>query len=223
MLRGRRKGRPLRTGKTALMQTLLPRIKIDLDQKLDLVKLFPDKKEIWLEIGFGGGEHLAWQAKENPNVGMIGCEAYINGVASMLDHIHKDTIENIRIFDNDARMVLDALPDASINRSFILFPDPWPKNRHANRRFIGPDNLPKLSRVMKQGAELRVASDDPTLQEWMAEHLRSCPDFIPAPDTDHGMRKTRPNDWPATRYEIKELAKKRPNWKGPEYYLFLKK
>ncbi len=223
ILHGRRKGRPLRVGKTALMQTLLPRIKINLQDDLNLSKLFGNANDVWLEVGFGGGEHLAWQAKEDPSIGMIGCEAYVNGVASMLEHIDKNAATNIRIFDDDARMVIDALPDASIGRCFVLFPDPWPKKRHASRRFIGPDNLPKLARILKSGAELRAASDDPTLQEWMLEHLRASTDFIPAPDTENGLRKTRLPDWPATRYEIKELAKKRPNWKGPEYYVFIRK
>ncbi len=223
ILHGRRKGRPLRVGKTALMQDLLPRIKVNLDSGLNLKQLFGDTRDVWLEIGFGGGEHLAWQAKEHPSIGMIGCEPYMNAVASMLEHIHKNELQNIRIHDNDARMVMDALPDASIARCFVLFPDPWPKKRHANRRFIGPENLPKLARILKSGAQLRVASDDPTLQEWMLEHLRASADFIPAPDTDNGLRKTRLPDWPATRYEIKELAKKREGWKGPEYYVFIRK
>ena len=223
VLHGRRKGRPLRTNKTALMQSLLPRIKINLETKLHLAELFPSSKEVWLEVGFGGGEHLVWQAIENPNIGMIGCEPYVNAVASMLDHIDKNAVQNIRIHSDDARMLMDALPDASISKCFVLFPDPWPKNRHASRRFIGPDNLPKLARIMKPGAQLRVASDDPTLQDWMLEHMRASADFIPAPDTEHGMRRTRLPDWPATRYEIKELAKKRPNWKGPEYYVFIRK
>ncbi|MDX1921711.1 MAG: tRNA (guanosine(46)-N7)-methyltransferase TrmB [Alphaproteobacteria bacterium] len=222
ILHGRRKGRPLRTGKTALMQTLLPRIEINLEQQPNPADYFAGK-DIWLEVGFGGGEHLAWQAKENPHIGMIGCEPYVNAVASLLKHIDEGKIENIRVWDDDARIIIDALPEHSISRVFVLFPDPWPKNRHANRRFIGPENLPKLARIMKSGAQLRVASDDPTLQEYMLEHMRATADFMPAPDTENGMRKTRLNDWPATRYEIKELAKKRPNWKGPEYYVFIRK
>jgi tRNA (guanine-N7-)-methyltransferase len=217
---GRRKGRRLREGKAELMQTLLPRLTIDARDPLKLLQKF---SEIWLEIGFGGGEHLAYHAKHNPHIGFIGCEPFVNGVASLLDHLNADHINNVFIQPDDARLVLDHLPGASINRCFVLFPDPWPKKRHAPRRFIGRENLKLLGRVMKQGAELRVASDDPTLQDWMIAHLRASEFFQANPKTENGLFKQRPEDWPETRYEKKALAKKRLLWRGAEYYSFIRK
>ncbi len=220
---GRRKGKPLRAKKSELMATLLPRLRIDASAPLDLKKLFPGKKEVWLEVGFGGGEHMAAYAKRFPDYGFIGCEPFINGIANLLGHINEQKIENIRILDDDARKLIDQLPEGSIARAFVMYADPWPKKRHAERRFIGPDNLPKLARIMKKGAELSIASDDPVLQSWMEEHLLASPDFTPAPGTLNGIHKERPADWPFTRYEEKSLAKKKYNdWQGPRYYSFLR-
>jgi tRNA (guanine-N7-)-methyltransferase len=122
--------------------------------------------DIWLEVGFGGGEHLAAQARSHPDIGMIGCEPFINGVGRLLSEIDRDGIANIRIHPDDARDAIDALPDACIGRVFVLYADPWPKTRHHRRRFIGPDSLPGLARIMKDGAELRVASDQMRLVRW---------------------------------------------------------
>ncbi|MBI3418745.1 MAG: tRNA (guanosine(46)-N7)-methyltransferase TrmB [Proteobacteria bacterium] len=181
---------------------------------LDLHKLFPNAKEIWLEIGFGSGEHLAAQAKAHPETGFIGCEPFVNGVAGLLSLIDAEKLENIRIHPADARPLLDRLPPASIARAFVLFPDPWPKKRHIGRRFIGPDNLVKLARVLKPGGELRLASDDPTMQAWMQEQMAGSPDFEPAP----GLLHTRPAGWPQTRYEEKAVKAGRK----PLYFLFRK-
>lgn len=220
---GRRKGRRLRGKKSELIETLLPQLAIAAEEAGDLQKLFPDAQDHWLEIGFGGGEHLAEQAKNNPAVNLIGCEPFENGVASLLEHIDRDALKNIRIFPDDARILLDHLPDSSIGRCFVMFPDPWPKKRHAARRFIGPGNLPALARIMKTGGELRIASDDPLLQDWMEEHLAREPGFAAAPDTEKGLHPARPADWPVTRYEQKALAKKKyANWRGPRYYGFVR-
>lgn len=218
-LYGRRKGRRLRSHKAELMDTLLPRLLITpATTPLEDHALFTDKKDLWLEIGFGGGEHLAAHAMKHPDIGFIGCEPFVNGVASLLEHIEKGALQNIRIYNDDARDILDRLASHTVGRAFVMFADPWPKKRHAERRFIGPHNLPKLARIMKTGAELRLASDDPVLQAWMQEHLLASADFSPHPDTAEGMYAERPADWPRTRYEEKGLRTGR----RPLYYCFVR-
>jgi tRNA (guanine-N7-)-methyltransferase len=186
------------------MDELLPKLKIILPKNnFDPHELFTSpSREIWLEIGFGGGEHLAAQAKLHPDIGFLGAEPFVNGVASMLAHIDKDNIANIRIFPDDARSLLDALPEASIARCFVLFADPWPKARHAERRFIGPENLPHLARALRPGGELRLATDDAKLAQWMQEHLEASLAFAP-----HLKPSTQPpTGWIPTRYESKAIA-----------------
>ncbi|WP_207485134.1 tRNA (guanine(46)-N(7))-methyltransferase TrmB [Arenibaculum pallidiluteum] len=207
---GRRRGRPLRVNKSRLVETVLPPLRIPRPERgtvLDPRGLFdPPVSECWLEIGFGGGEHLAWQAATHPGIGLIGCEPFVNGVASLLEHVERQDLgARVRILDDDARPLLDALPEASIGRCFVLFPDPWPKARHAERRFIGPANLPRLSRILRDGAELRLASDDPTLIPWMFEHAWRHPDFEWLARGPADWRE-RPSDWPETRYEQKARA-----------------
>lgn len=214
VLYGRRHGRPLRKHRQEVMETLLPSMKLTAPAAgtgLDPAGLFDTpKQDLWFEVGFGGGEHLAWQSARHPDIGFIGCEPFINGVSSLLKHVEEGGQTNIRVVPDDARPILDALPDASVGRAFVLFPDPWPKARHAFRRFIGPDNLPRLSRVLKDGAELRIASDDPQLQRWMLEHVWRHPDFEWTARTAADWRQ-RPEDWPQTRYEAKALeAGRRP-------------
>jgi len=186
------------------MDELLPKIHIALPEKdaLNPHNLFaPNPREIQLEIGFGGGEHLAAQAKLYPSIGFLGAEPFVNGVASLLTHIDQHKLVNIRIFPDDARPLLDALPDASIARCFILFADPWPKARHAERRFIGPENLPRLARVLRPGGELHLATDDAKLALWMREHLEGSTAFIP-----HLKPSTQPPaGWISTRYEQKAI------------------
>ena len=200
---GRRQGRPLHVRKTMLMQEALPKFEITLaaGDKLQPRDLFTAKPEsIWLEIGFGGGEHLAVQALRHPAKGFIGCEPFRNGIASLLDHIDRQSIGNIRVFPNDARLLLDALPDATVERCYVLFADPWPKAKHTDRRFIGPENLPRLARVLKPQGELRLATDDARLADWMLLQMRAAKDFeeiynAPQP----------PEDWVPTRYEQKAI------------------
>lgn len=201
-LYGRRKGRPLRVRKSRLMEELLPKLQIELpDSFLKPASLFSSKsKQIWLEVGFGGGEHLAAQAKLHPDIGFIGCEPFVNGIASALDHIDREQLTNIRIFPDDARPLIEKLPDASIARCFVLFADPWPKSKHANRRFIGNDTILDLARVLTKGAELRLATDDPRLKIWIKNHLDAAKDFKP---THHSEQS--PADWVSTRYEEKAL------------------
>ncbi|MGH6894073.1 MAG: tRNA (guanine(46)-N(7))-methyltransferase TrmB [Dongiaceae bacterium] len=218
---GRRKGRRLRRGQQALIDTLLPRLAIALPEsgRLDPHALFPGAPDrIWLEIGCGGGEHLAEQARTHPAVGLIGCEVFLNGIAALLTQVSALGLGNVRIHPEDARDLLDALPDASLDRVFLLFPDPWPKRRHADRRFIQPSNLDLLARLMKSGAEFRIASDDPTYIGWALAHLVRHPGFAWTAERPGDWRSRTP-DWPATRYEAKALREGR----RPVFLRFLRR
>ncbi|MGB0575215.1 MAG: tRNA (guanosine(46)-N7)-methyltransferase TrmB [Alphaproteobacteria bacterium] len=196
----------MRPARQQLVDNLLPTIEIvdpTEDGSFDPSGLFAENtQEIWLEIGFGSGEHLAQQAIDNPAVGFIGCEPYINGVARLLSDIDKHNLTNVRIYRDDARILLRALADASIGRIFILFPDPWPKLRHRKRRIIGPSTIPSLCRLMLDGTELRIATDDPSYKEWILQHMLACEEFEWRARHPRDWRE-RPADWPATRYEMK--------------------
>ncbi len=157
-LHGRRRGKKLRAGQQSLLDTLLPRLLLalpaDAADKIDLAQAFGGKLPtdgIWLEVGFGAGEHLVWQAEQHPGVGLIGCEPYMNGVAKCLAHIERTGVANIRLFTDDARFVMAALPPRSLSRVFVLFPDPWPKTRHHKRRFVQRENLDLLADLMIAG------------------------------------------------------------------------
>lgn len=199
---GRRKGRDLKTRAKALVETLLPRLKLEQPASgavLDPRSLFGDVRAVWLEIGFGGGEHMAAQAAANPDVGILGAEVFLNGIASLLGHVEDGGLANVRIFAEDVRRLLPSFPDASFERVFVLFPDPWPKTRHAERRFICQSNLERISSLLVDGGSLRVASDDPVYQDWTLSQMALCPDFVqtnPAP-------AEKPEGWPSSRYEMK--------------------
>ena len=170
---GRRKGRNLRPTKQGLFDTLLPRLQISLSES----KILNPKSPHWLEIGFGGGEHLAHQAGLHPEVQFIGCEPYVNGIAGLLSHIEEHKLNNIRIYSDDARDLINSLPDNSLERVFILYPDPWPKTRHHKRRIISSEFLDSLTRVMKPDAELRLATDSADYATWMLERLLAHKNF----------------------------------------------
>jgi tRNA (guanine-N7-)-methyltransferase len=156
---------------------------------------------VWLEIGFGGGEHLAHQAAANPDVGVIGCEVFESGIASGLSHVADRNLENVRIHPEDARTLLVALKPQSLDRVFLLFPDPWPKRRHAQRRFI-PGNLDRLAELLRDGGEFRIASDDPIYIEWTLQHVPVHPAFQWLAESPSDWRD-RPVDAIETRYEKK--------------------
>jgi tRNA (guanine-N7-)-methyltransferase len=206
---GRRRGRRLRRGRTTLLDDLLPRLAIPAPAEgaeFDLHSLFGrPMTEIWLEIGFGGGEHLAAQAESHRDVGLIGAEPYINGIAGLLTRINDQTLDNVRLWPNDIRLLLPRFPAASLRRVFVLFPDPWPKVRHHKRRLISAAFLDELARLMPPGAELRLATDDADYLTWMLERLIVHPGFEwqarRAADWE-----TRPADSPGTRYEEKAQA-----------------
>jgi tRNA (guanine-N7-)-methyltransferase len=202
---GRRKGRPLRKGRQFLFDELLPRLTIPIGEAaaLDPATLFaPRKRAIWLEIGFGGGEHLAHQAEEHPSIGLLGCEVFEAGIASCLSHIAERNLENVRIHPEDARLLLTALQRRSLDRVFLLFPDPWPKRRTAKRRFVNRGNLDRLAELIVPGGELRIASDDPTYIEWTLQQVPVHPEFqwVAQSPVDW---QDRPTDSIETRYEKK--------------------
>ncbi len=243
-LYGRRKGPKLSAHQAALFESLLPKLKLDLRSGSDPKNYFDEPvDDIWLEIGFGAGEHLLWQAQQHANVGLIGAEPYQAGTAkllSKLDSLFAGTggegwgegvfppdrscqverpprpnplprnrgrgnyIANLRIHEGDAHDIIEALPDGSLTRVFLLFPDPWPKTRHHKRRFIQMGMLDQLARVMKSGAEFRFASDDPGYAAWTLERILLHPGFewMAARSDDW---RARPPDWPPTRYEQKAL------------------
>ncbi len=209
---GRIKGGKLSPRKQLLCDELLPRLRLAprKENALAPLDLFPSStKKVWLEIGFGGGEHLAFQAAQNPDIGFIGCEPFLNGVAKLLVFIDEQGLENIRIRDDNAVDILEALAPNSIDRLFILHPDPWPKKRHHKRRFISQVNLDLMAKVLKPGAELRFASDIPHYVAWTLKHMAKRPEFRWTAQSAKDWRE-RPHDWPATRYGQKALREGRP-------------
>jgi len=203
---GRRKGKPLTAARQDVIERRLPELKIETPPPgalIDPRALFADHvNEIWLEVGFGGGEHLAAQAERHPNVGIIGAEVFLNGVASLVRYVDEKKLANVRVFNDDVRFLLPALPERCLSRAFVLFPDPWPKARHAKRRFIGPENLDHLARLMKDGAELRVASDHPVYIQWVMEQVPVHPSFDWPVAGPEGWREA-PADHLETRYQKK--------------------
>lgn len=213
-LYGRRKGRPLRDKLERLVAERLPDYAFALPEDgspLDPRTLFAQRPErIWLEIGFGGGEHLAWQAAQNPGVGLIGSEIFLNGIATALRAIEEQGLRNVRLYPDDARPLLEHLTEASLDRVFILFPDPWPKARHHKRRLVNDETLDQLARLLRPGGELRLATDDEDYLAWMLDHLwRHRADFRWTAKTAGDWRR-RPPDWPETRYEAKAKDAGRP-------------
>jgi len=177
-LYGRAKGKALRRHQTELVGGMLPRLAIDLAKPIDVPALFGvPMRETRLEIGFGGGEHLIEAAALEPDVGFIGCEPFINGVARLLSQIERRGLENIRLHRGDAIEVVDRLPEASLARVYLFYPDPWPKRRQRKRRFISVDTLARLARVMRSGAQLRFSTDIDDYAAWTLARLRVSPDF----------------------------------------------
>ena len=215
---GRRKGKHLKASQERYIAEDLGALSpgaVDWDANperapLDLGALFGGRP-VWLEIGFGGGEHMVHQAGANPGIGIIGCEPYINGVAMMLGKIRRAGVTNLRVHPGDVRDLFDVLPDASIDRVFLLYPDPWPKARHHRRRFVTPEHLEPLARVTRPGAEFRVATD-------IADYVRQTLEQVPRHGFDWLAR--RPADWQepwpdwlSTRYEQKALHEgRRPHY-----------
>jgi tRNA (guanine-N7-)-methyltransferase len=194
----------LRGRKAELFASRLDALAIPLEdgQVLDPPSLFPRRPhDVWLEIGFGGGEHLAALAAAHPEIGFIGCEPFLNGVSNLLLLLDEAGADNARVYSDDARRLLQALPEASIARAFLLFPDPWPKRKHHDRRFANPDGLNLIARALVDDAEFRVATDHAALGAWMQAEIAGHAAF-----TLESRFGARPEDWPPTRYESKALA-----------------
>lgn len=212
---GRVHGKTLRSRQANLMETLYPRVSISLEpEAIDPAALFSARvDEVWLEIGFGGGEHLAWQAARNPHIGIIGCEPFINGIAKLVSEIDEQGLANVRIHGDDARFLLEKLTPGSISRIFLLYPDPWPKKRHNKRRFVNAETLALLARALKEGGELRIASDIPDYVAWTLAHIRRHnlageSRFEWQAESPADWRE-RPEDWLRTRYEAKAVREGR--------------
>ena len=217
---GRRKGHPLRSGQAGLIETLLPRLAVDIGQPAprDVGALFsPAAEEVRLEIGFGSGEHLLHEARAHPRSGFLGCEGYVNGMAKAVAAIAAEGLKNIRLHHGDAVEIIDWLPDGVLRRIDILYPDPWPKRRHWKRRFISEDRVPRLARILKPGGELRFATDWPGYAEWTLLRFIRSPHFQWTAERAEDWRKPWAN-FPGTRYEEKAAKEGRP----PCYLHFLR-
>lgn len=214
-LYGRRTGHKLRIGQAAMLEADLPGLELPLDGAgdgpLDAQAVFGDARPLWLEIGFGRGEHMVAQAAAHPEVGIIGAEPFLDGVVGALANVREAGVSNVRLHHGDALDVLDRLVPGSLSRAFLLHPDPWPKVRHAKRRFVNPGPLALLARALKPGAELRIGTDHPVYCRWTLMQMARAADFewLAAGPADWN---ERPADWPPTRYEQKALREGKEVW-----------
>ena len=212
---GRRKGRPLRRTMREMLETRLPALRFDPGrpaaiQFADMAGGTP--QDLFLEIGFGGGENLAAIAAARPEAGFIGAEPFINGVASLVRHVEQAGLANVRIWDDDVRLILDGMANATLAGAYVLFPDPWPKRRHAARRILQPLVLDALARLIRPGGSLVLASDHPVAKSWLLQAACTHPDFTWTARRPQDWR-TRPDDLVPTRYMQKAEREDRvPNW-----------
>jgi len=214
---GRRKGHALKPRQAALFDTLLPRLALDLDRPApaDLRTLFDRVDGVQLESGFGGGEHLVAEAERNQNTGFIGIEPFINGMAKALAAIDDRGLANIRLHHGDATDVLAWLPNASLARFDLLYPDPWPKRRHWKRRFVQDGSIAQIARVVRPGSEFRFVTDWPDYAAWTLRHLARAPDFEWTAERADDWRLPWPG-FTSTRYE----AKAKREGRVPCYLIF---
>lgn len=208
---GRRHGRKLTDERQRLFDSGLPEHVVALPKdgaQIDVAALFDDQREIRLEIGFGAGEHLACLAAQSPEIGFIGCEPFINGVANLLKEMEEQHINNIRIHADDARLLIEKLPPEIISKIYILFPDPWPKSKHHKRRIISKPMLAMLSRIQPSGGLLQLATDHENYGTWMLEHILASSDYewLAKSQADW---TTPPDDWVPTRYQQKTMKEGR--------------
>lgn len=204
---GRTKSRVIKPRQADLLQTLLPKVALPnpADGPIDPLALMPGAAEVWLEIGFGGGEHMAAQAARRPDVLILGAEPFLNGAASALRHLDEQAIESVRLHVGDVRDVTTALPSACLDRIFILFPDPWPKARHNKRRLVQDETIAGWARVLKPGGRLRFATDWADYGAWTLERFLNAPKFAWPAHRAQDWR-TPPEDHVTTRYETKKLG-----------------
>lgn len=214
---GRRWGRPLSARQARLFEKMLPTLRVPVgeDGALDPQAVFPDAREIWLEIGFGGGEHVSGQAKANPHVGILASEVFIEGVAKCLGQIEDAALTNVRLWEEDARELMAGLSDSCLDRAFILFPDPWPKARQQKRRIVQPEFLDELARLMKPGGRVRFATDVRSYADEALERFLTHPAFEWTANCADDWR-VAPADHVTTRYQMKKLGDI-----DPVYYDFI--
>jgi tRNA (guanine-N7-)-methyltransferase len=219
-LHGRRRGRKLCAHHASLLRTVLPCLSIDASLPIpDPAGLFPDRPSaLWLEIGFGGGEHLAAQAQAHPDIGYLGCEAFLNGIAKALALIEAGRLRNVRLYNGDARAMIAALPGEALDGAYLLYPDPWPKRHHHRRRFLSDETLAALARAMRPGAELRFATDIDGNAGWSLARVLRSPEFVWAPTGPRDWQ-TPWGGWTSTRYEAKALR----DGRRPAYLTFRRK
>ena len=201
---GRLQARPLKGRQAALFETLMPRIAVPDEGPVEAARLMPAASQTWAEIGFGGGEHLAAQAARNPEVVLLGAEPFVNGVASALRHIEEQDLSNVRLWQGDAREMIARIPDASLARVFILFPDPWQKARHNKRRLLQAPFVAELARVIAPGGALRFATDWADYADWALERFARTPGLTRIGDVEDW--HATPADHVVTRYEEKKLG-----------------
>ncbi|MDB5615346.1 MAG: tRNA ((46)-N7)-methyltransferase TrmB [Devosia sp.] len=199
---GRRSGKKLHGGQQAVFDATLPDLEFKLSGRLDPSSLFPDAEKIIVEIGYGGGEHLALEAGRHPQTGYIGCEVFTGGIGKMVQTIAAENLRNIQLFTDDAFKLLVELPDASLDEVYLLYPDPWPKTRHHKRRFVSPTTLKELARVIRPGGLFHFASDIEDYANWTLAHIVREPQFSFAPGKPGSWHKPY-EGWEATRYEQK--------------------
>jgi tRNA (guanine-N7-)-methyltransferase len=215
---GRRKGHPLKPRQAALFDTVLPRVALDVTsaKPADLRRLFAiPADDVRLEIGFGGAEHLVAQARAHLRTGFIGTDAFVNAIAKALVAIEENALANIRLHFGDASELLDWLPDASLSRIDLLYPDPWPKRRHWKRRFIQDESLKRLARILKTGGELRFATDIADYAAYVLVRVLRSADFVWTAESADDWRKPWPG-FSSTRYEMKAKREGR----RPAYFIF---
>lgn len=209
---GRRKGRSLRNNSKRLLEELLPAYLVP-DNTTDPAALFANNpRKLYLEVGFGGGEHLAMVAKNHPENAYIGAEPFLNGVSSFLKYCQNEDLKNVRIWPDDIRLQLLYWPNGCLDGIFIMFPDPWPKIRHSSRRIINKDNLASFARLIKAGGSLRMASDHAYAKNWILSEILENPYFEWLVESSEDWN-VQPKDWPETRYMRKALKEgRRPAW-----------
>lgn len=210
-LYGRSSGHKLRKAQQALVDTLLPAISLPAEGPVDSRTLFGDDRPLHFEIGFGSGEHLAYRADLLPDHGFIGCEPFLNGVATALTHVRDQGLANVRLWNNDALDVLRRIPDGALTMVYLLHPDPWPKARHSKRRMVNDGPLDLVAAKLKPGGEFRLGTDDPTYCRWSMMIMNRRRDFEWLAETPSDFL-VRPGGWPETRYEAKARRQGREVW-----------
>jgi tRNA (guanine-N7-)-methyltransferase len=210
-LYGRRQGHALRAQQAGLVDDLLPRLSVPIEGAIDAARLFGTDRPLALEIGFGKGEHLGQQAAWAPDTGFIGCEPFLDGMVGALMQVRDRGLDNVRLHLGDAIDVLERLPDASLDRAWLLHPDPWPKARHAKRRFMNAGPIGLVAAKIKPGGEFRFGTDHPVYVRWAMMVMAAMPQFEWLAEGPQDFL-VRPDDWPETRYEAKARAKGHEVW-----------